>query len=178
MSFTRACTSRPLVLMGFKLLNQGEKDYLQHGVTNVSMRRSHERPTSSFEGGVQVGWRFRCPSAFVGVEIPAEPDAFPRTRECAIIGSWTFPDPRNHGKTHAWAGSHPVRPGSVTTPSRQPPIRRRRSARLHCRSSAISSSQRSSRTRTPERLGGQLVEPLTVHEPVPPRRAGPPTVNA
>jgi hypothetical protein len=48
---------RPLVLMGFKLLNQGEKDYLQDGITNFDATVAR---TTDFvlEGGVQVGWRF------------------------------------------------------------------------------------------------------------------------
>ena len=48
--------ARPLVLLGFKLLNQEERDDLE---STISSGATVARKTDFlFEGGVQVGWRF------------------------------------------------------------------------------------------------------------------------
>ena len=47
---------RPLVLLGFKLLNQGEKDAIANAITAGS---TIARKTDFvMEAGVQAGWRF------------------------------------------------------------------------------------------------------------------------
>jgi hypothetical protein len=48
---------RPLVLMGFKLLNQGEKNHLQDAIDTFGVTTAR---TTDFvlEAGVQAGWRF------------------------------------------------------------------------------------------------------------------------